>query len=113
MGAYVSYISCFSRYGEHTVENALDVDVEDNIPALLFREVVERRDPRHARVVDENMYLALLGFDLVHKLVAARFILCVVSLKLAKRAEYEELTLRSATTYSQLPGPILFSPSAV
>ena len=75
--------------------------------------LIYRCTPRHPRVVDDNMYIALLGFDLVHKLVAARFVLCVVSLKLAKRAEYEELTLRSATTYSQLPGPILFSPSAV
>ena len=40
--------------------------------------LVYRCSPRHPRVVDENMYLALLGLDLVHELVAARFVLCAV-----------------------------------
>ena len=42
---------------ERTVENTLDIDVEDIVPALLFREVVVRTAPCNPRVVDENVQL--------------------------------------------------------
>ena len=56
---------------KHTVEDALNVDIEDIIPALLFRKVVERRAPRNTRVVDEDMQLLFPLLELSDERVAA------------------------------------------
>jgi hypothetical protein len=73
--------------------------------------LIIRRAPRHARVVDEDMDLFFLGLDGLDEAVAPGLGLDIRRGVRTANAQYDGiwLTLRSATTYSQEPGPILFS----
>jgi hypothetical protein len=73
--------------------------------------LIVRRAPRHARVVDEDMNRFVLGLDSLDEAVAPSLGLDIRRGVRTVNAQYYgiRLTLRSATTYSQEPGPILFS----
>ena len=78
--------------------------------------LIIRRAPRHARVVDEDVDLLFLGLDGLDEVVAPSLGLDIrgvtwssVSFSGTTETVLCWLTLRSATTYSQDPGPVLFS----
>lgn len=56
-----------------TVEYALDVYVEDVVPALLFREIIVRAAPSNARVVNKDVECRLAPFEFCDESIAARF----------------------------------------
>ena len=59
----------------HTTELSHAVENRWIFGKMTLDVLVYRCSPRHPRIVDKNMYLALLGFDFVHELVAASFVL--------------------------------------
>lgn len=61
------------RKEQHTVENALHIDVEDIVPSLLFREIEERSSPGDARIVHKNVEFAFAFPELSNECVASCF----------------------------------------
>ena len=73
--------------------------------------LIIRCAPRHAGVVDEDVNLLFLGLDGLDEVVAPSLGLDIRGRQSVLAALLRQcwLTLRSATTYSQVPGPVLFS----
>ena len=59
--------------GTLTVKYALDVDIKDVVPALLFWKVMIRTTPSYSRIVDKNMKAGLALFEFRDECIATSF----------------------------------------